>query len=229
MSDAAKVSVVIPALDEEAALGGALASLAGQAAHEIIVVDGGSRDRTAQIASAGGATVLNSPRGRAMQMNAGAAAATGDVLLFLHADCRLDRGGLDAVRRAMRNSDRVGGWFTQRYDRPGPVWRLLEWGANLRARLLRLPFGDQAIFVRAEVFGRLGGFPSVPMMEDLLFARELRRAGSTTVLRQAVRPSPRRFERRGPWRMQMIFWSFSLRFAAGIPPESLVREYRDVR
>jgi rSAM/selenodomain-associated transferase 2 len=232
MTAPVRISVVVPALNEEREIGPTLASLAPQRPAEVLVVDGGSTDRTVEVARAAGAKVTASARGRAIQMNAGAAVATGEVLLFLHADCRLDPGGLNAVAAAFARAGSdaiVGGWFNQRYDRPEMVYRLLAAGANLRAGRLRLPYGDQAIFVRADVFRRLGGFPLLPIMEDVAFARALRRAGRTVMLRATVRPSARRFEQVGPWRMQWRFWSFSLRAAAGVPLERLAAEYADVR
>lgn len=222
-----RLSTIIPALDEQAAVAAAVAS-ARDGSHEVIVVDGGSTDATVDEARRAGARVIVSPRGRALQMNRGAEAARGDMLLFLHADCVLGADAIAEAKRAVR-CGAVGGWFRQRHDAAAFSYRVLEWGANLRAGLLRLPFGDQAIFVRADVFRELGGYPAVPMMEDVMFAQRLRGRGRFAACDATVTSSARRHRLDGPWRTQLRFWSFSIRFAAGVELKELAKEYTNVR
>lgn len=197
---ALRVSVVIPALDEEARIAGQLARVTAiPDVHQVIVVDGGSRDRTVALArSFRGVSVLAAPPGRASQMNAGARRSTGDVLLFLHADVRLPLDAVRWVRAALADSTVVGGAFRTWTVADGerrwlaPLLHL----ADLRSRYTRLPYGDQAIFARAEVFRRLGGFPEQPLMEDLEFSRRLSLEGRIRTVPATVRVSGRRFEAR---------------------------------
>jgi len=191
-----KLSVVVPALDEaaeiEAAVGGALAEGA-----EVLVVDGGSRDPTSRLAAQAGATVLHSSPGRARQLGVGAMNARGEVVLFLHADTRLPRGWATAVRDALADTAVVGGAFRFGFDRPGPLLRVVEWGTRLRVTLFRLPYGDQALFVRRSVLEAIGGVPQVPIMEDLDLVREMKGRGRIALLALPVTTSARRYRARG--------------------------------
>jgi rSAM/selenodomain-associated transferase 2 len=191
--------VVIPALDEAARIADAVASARAEGV-EILVVDGGSRDGTAERARAAGATVLASAPGRARQLGVGAKAARGEVVLLLHADTRLPPGWDAAVRGALEEPRVVGGAFRLRFDAAGAGLRLVEWGTRLRVALLRLPYGDQALFVRRAVLEAIGGVPQVPIMEDLDLVRAMRRRGRLALLPLAVRSSPRRYRERGIWR-----------------------------
>src|SRR5215475_120428 len=168
-ASASCISVVIPVLNEEESIATTLTALAPLKPHEVIIVDGESSDRTVEISNGLGATVLSSPRGRGLQMNHGARLATGDVLLFLHADTRLPNSAFDDILHALREPQCVGGRFDVKLD--GAHWMLGVIGAmiNLRSRLSRVATGDQAIFVRREIFGELGGFPNIPLMEDVAF------------------------------------------------------------
>jgi len=163
---------------------------------DVVVVDGGSADATAERARAAGARVVASAPGRARQLEAGARAAVGDAVVFLHADSRLPRGWDRAVRDALADPGVAGGAFRLRYEGGGPALRLVEWGAGLRARLLRLPYGDQALFVRRSVLQAMGGVPQVPLMEDLDLVRETRRRGRLAILPLAVTTSGRRYRGR---------------------------------
>ncbi|MCB9759997.1 MAG: TIGR04283 family arsenosugar biosynthesis glycosyltransferase [Alphaproteobacteria bacterium] len=223
-----RTSVIVPVLDEAVHIGPALDALAGAGFAEVWVVDGGSADGTPDLARARGAAVLHAPRGRAAQMNAGAARATGDVLLFLHADARLPPGAAGLITQALQPPEVVGGAFTLRTvperRRHAPWLRL----ADLRSRYTRAPYGDQALFVRAEVFRRVGGFAELPLMEDLDLSLRLRREGPLARIRRDVRVSGRRFEARPVF--YGVFMNVApLLFRAGVPADRLARWYGRVR
>jgi rSAM/selenodomain-associated transferase 2 len=196
---------------------------------EVIVVDGGSTDATVEIARPH-ARVIESLRGRATQQNAGAAAATGDVLLFLHADCRLRPGWQAAVRRAAARPGFAAGAFRMQIDGGGWLYRAIERGGDLRVRWLGLPYGDQAIFVRRSTFEQLGGFPHVRLMEDLMFMRRVRRLGRVALVPQAVQVSPRRWLRAGVVTQTLRNWMLTaLAVWGGVHPDRLARFYPAVR
>ncbi len=231
------VSVIIPVLDEEARIGACLAAL--DSFHEVIVVDGGSRDRTRDLvtaqlnrAGAGGLgklRLLDAPRGRGGQMNAGAAAATGEVLLFLHADVSLPEDAQALIRRALQeNPSAVAGafrtWHVADDGRSAPWLHL----ADLRSRYTSLPYGDQALFARRDAFARAGGYPEQPLMEDLEFARRLRKLGPIARVPASVRVSGRRFLAH-PIRDSLLVNVFPLLYRLGVPPSALARFYQNSR
>jgi len=224
-----KLSIVIPALDEEARLPETLASLAPLRAqgHEVIVVDGGSRDRSADLARPLADRVIVAPRGRARQMNAGATLASGDALVFLHADTRLPPEAEGAIAAALARTP--WGRFDLALDSSRPLLRVVAALVNLRSRATGIATGDQAIFVRREVFVRLGGYPDLPLMEDIALSRRLRRVAWPACLRARVVSSARRWERQGAWRTILLMWRLRAAFALGVPAERLARRYRDVR
>lgn len=231
MTGGLRVSVVIPALDEEAALPAAIRSARAAGADEVIVVDGGSADATVRIATSEADRCLAAPRGRATQMNAGARAAAGEILLFLHADTRLPQEGARAVRQAVE-SGAVGGAFRVRLEAsPGAgaytraLLRLTGPMIGVRARLARSYTGDQAIFVRSDLFRRLGGFPEIPLMEDVVLSRAMARAGPTRLLPQAVATSARRWEAGGPIRTILLMWGLRIAHLLGMPPARCARIY----
>src|SRR5688500_6855315 len=187
-------SVVIPALDEEPVIGRAIDSVRRDA-HEVIVVDGGSRDRTREVAEAHGARLLPGPQGRGAQLANGAAAATGEWLVFLHADTVIDRGWDEALRSLP--PDVAGGACRLRIDRAGRAVRLIESGVALRCRIFRVPYGDQGIFARRGAYERSGGFRPMPLMEDVDFVRRLGRSGRLAFPGVAAITSARRLERYG--------------------------------
>lgn len=191
------ISVIVPALNEEASIQACLQSIAGPDLDQMIVVDGGSHDRTRELARESGASVIEAPMGRASQMNAGAAAARSEVLLFLHADCTLAKGALRRLRLSLARGHHQVGYFRQRIDGAHPLYRLQELGSNLRARWLARPYGDQAMFFRREAFDQLGGFPKVPLMEDLHIARAARRFRPFLAMPNAVISSARRWQHDG--------------------------------
>jgi rSAM/selenodomain-associated transferase 2 len=203
-----RIAVVIPTLDEAERVGAAIASARGC---DVIVVDGGSRDGTVERARAAGARVLARPAGRARQLDAGWRAAHGDVVLFLHADTRLPDGWDAAVRRALEDPRVAGGAFTLRFEPPTRALRLVEWGARWRARLLGIPYGDQALFARRDALEAAGGVPDVPICEDLDLVRALRRRGRLVQLPLPATTSARRYLRRGVLR---TWWRNALTLAA---------------
>jgi len=164
------------------------------------VVDGGSRDDTCRLARDAGARVLACERGRARQLRMGGEASTGDVVLFLHADTRLESGWQDAVSRALSDPACSGGAFTLRFAERGFRERWIEWCVALRVAILRLPYGDQALFVRRGVLERMGGIPIVAMMEDLDLVRAIKRAGRLAMLDATATTSSRRYAKRGTLR-----------------------------
>jgi uncharacterized protein len=213
------ISVVIPTLDERDRVGGAIQSVAREA--EVIVVDGGSKDGTAEAASAAGARVVAAERGRGVQLDRGARLASGDWLVFLHADTRLDSGWAAALRSLAPSV--VGGAFRFRVDSRRRVYRLIEAGVALRCRLFRLPYGDQAIFVRRDVYEAIGGFPPFPLMEDLAFMRRLARAGRLAFPAVRAVTSARSWERHGVVATTLRHWCLLALYLAGRPPERLAR------
>lgn len=227
-----KLSVVIPTLDESARIGARLEELAATPGiDEVVVADGGSGDATVRLASGRpGVRVLAAPRGRASQQNAGAEAARGDVLLFLHADVALPRDAARHVASALRDPAVVAGAFrTWTVPDAGPsrLAPLLHL-ADLRSRYSGLPYGDQAIFVRREAFRAAGGFPDQPLMEDLELSRRLRRLGRLRVVDACVRVSGRRFLAR-PVFYALAVNLFPLLYALGVAPATLRRLYGDPR
>ena len=224
-----RLSVVVPALDEAGQIAATLASARGPLVAEVIVVDGGSADDTAALARGAGATVLAAARGRARQMNAGAAAATGEVLLFLHADTRLPPGFDTAVVDALADDAVVGGRFDLRLEPATPFLDLTAALINLRSRLTGIATGDQALFVRRHVFAVLGGFEDIPLMEDVAFTRALRRRGRIACLRARVVTSSRRWLHHGPVRTVLLMWWLRLLFWWGVPADQLKRRYADTR
>jgi rSAM/selenodomain-associated transferase 2 len=224
-----RVSVVVPALNEERVLGATLAGLRGQAPYEVIVADGGSTDDTVEVASQLADRVIIAPRGRAVQMNAGAAAATGDALLFLHADCALEDGALAEAARLLRYRPVVAGCFRMVVRAGGVVYRLIDAAATLRVKLTGIGYGDQGLFLRREVFERAGGFPQVRLMEDVLLSLRLRRLGRFVVVGKRVFVSARRWQAVGAVRQTLRNWALTALAAAGTHPDRLAAYYPNVR
>jgi rSAM/selenodomain-associated transferase 2 len=222
------LSVVIPALNEAAHVAAAVQSARTAGPCDVIVVDGGSTDGT-PVAAAEADQVITAPRGRGTQQNAGAAAARGDTLLFLHADCRLPPGCFAAIAQALEEPRCVGGCFRQTIDAPGARYRLLESGNAWRVRLLGWAYGDQGIFVRRSVFESLGGFPDVPLMEDLYFMKRLKRRGRIALLPDRLQVSARRWQRHGVIGQSLRNWRLITLAHCGVPLDSLAASYAHVR
>jgi len=223
------LSVIVPTLDEAASLGRTLERVRRASDVEIILADGGSRDATRAIAAQAGAIVLATSGGRAAQQNAGAAAATGRHLLFLHADTLLPDGYAGLIRRTLDDPATVAGAFRFRTDGSGAAMRLVEWGANIRSDVLRWPYGDQGLFMEKRVFDELRGFSPLPIMEDYELVSRLRRRGRVTTLSAAAITSARRWQQLGALRTTARNLTMVAGFRAGVAPERLARFYRGGR
>ncbi len=226
MEEGLSISVVIPALNEQQAIARALQStrLPGV---ERIVVDGGSTDGTDETArSLGADRVLRTAAGRARQMDAGFRAASGEAILFLHADTRLDPGWRDALARVLADPAVAGGAFRLRFDSGRGAFRVFEAFVRVRARLLGLPFGDQGLFVRRKLLEELGGVPDVPIFEDLDLVRAIRRSGRLALLEVSATTSVRRYERNGLARQVLRNQVALLAFALGLRRDAVARWYR---
>lgn len=223
-----RISIILPALNEAATLPATLAPLQPLRArgHEVVVVDGGSADGTLEVARPMADRVIASPRGRAVQQIAGAAAAAGDVLLFLHADTLLPPDADILVLDGLRSSGRSWGRFDVRLSGAAPVLRVVERMISLRSRVTRIATGDQGIFVRADWLRRAGGFPAIPLMEDVALSSELKRLGPPLCLRERVTTSSRRWEERGIARTILLMWRLRLAYALGADPVRLADRYR---
>jgi rSAM/selenodomain-associated transferase 2 len=226
-ADPPALSIVVPALDEATNLGRLLPELLRECPDaEVIVVDGGSRDGTAAAASrVPGVRVLTSAPGRARQMNAGGRAARGRALLFLHADTRLPAGAQAQILSALALPGVVWGRHDVYLDSPRPIFRVIALLMNQRSRWSRIATGDQAIFVRRDVFERLGGYADIPLMEDVELSRRLKRAGRMAALRRPVTTSARKWEREGVARTVALMWTLRLLYSLGVAPARLHRLY----
>jgi len=229
----ARISVIIPALDEEASIDRAIRSCRDAGPCEVIVVDGGSRDRTVETASGRADAVIAAPRGRAAQMNAGAGAAVGEILLFLHADTLLPMGSVPAVLGVLQDPAAIGGAFRVRLAASRSAgWyvratlRITGRMIGARAAVSRSYTGDQAIFVRAEAFRAVGGYPEIPLMEDVELSRRMRRAGKTVLLPLRVETSGRRWESWGPLRTVLFMWRLRIGHFLGRTPSRSAEAYR---
>ena len=246
-----KISIIIPVLNEAGKIRSTLASLQDASNVEVIVVDGGSQDETVAIVKPLGVQVLSSAAGRARQMNAGAKVATGDILLFLHADTHLPAGFDAMVRQALAENSQeenypiqnpirgvkkrgeskiqnpIAGAFELRIDAQMRSLRLIEKMVNWRSRTLGMPYGDQAIFLKASVFHDLGGFPDLPIMEDFELMLRLRRLGQIAIVPASVLTSGRRWQKLGVLKTTLINQMIIIAYFLGVSPTRLVRWYRN--
>lgn len=229
-----KLSVIVPMLNEERNIAHTLDTIAAAApaaeaiaevSVEVIVVDGGSSDRSRDEARPRCAMLLVAPRGLARQMNAGAAVARGDALVFVHADTLMPSSFASDITAALADPAVVGGRFDLRLDDDAPLLRLVGWLISARSRLSRTGTGDQAIFVRREVFERLGGYRDIALCEDLDLARRLKRAGRVACLRSRVTTSARRWRERGVLATTTRMWFIRVAFLLGVSPARLTRLY----
>ncbi|MDF0643112.1 MAG: TIGR04283 family arsenosugar biosynthesis glycosyltransferase [Nitrospira sp.] len=233
------ISVIIPTLNEAGTIRDTLLATAGLGFREIIVVDGGSTDRTRDIAAETASDLrrtgtsplllLTGKSGRAVQLNTGAQAAGGEILLFLHADTHLPSQAKFSIETALADPPAVGGRFDVQFDIPSVWGYVITALMNLRSRLSHISTGDQALFVRKAVFEELGGFPEIPLMEDIEFSARLKRRGRIVALRDVVTTSDRRWRQRGPLRTIALMWSLRFLYRIGVSPHRLARLYPAVR
>ena len=223
-----RLSIIIPTLNEEEEIGATLAALQPLRARgcEVVVADGGSADDTVSRARPLADMVVVSGPGRARQQNAGAAVARGDVLLFLHADTRVPDDADLLIGDGLRRTGRGWGRFDVRLTGRHPLLRVIERMMNVRSRLSGIATGDQAIFMSRERFRDAGGFPEIPLMEDVAFSKALKRRGPPLCLRETVLTSSRRWEQRGVWRTMVLMWRLRLAYWLGADPEDLADRYR---
>lgn len=233
------ISVIIPTLNEERTIMATLAYTASLGFDELIVVDGGSRDQTlalieshrrkTQSPAQSPVQLVTVPCGRASQMNEGAKASGGEILLFLHADTQLPDDAKTMIQAALTDHQVVGGRFDVRFDRPSMWGTIISGMMNWRSRLSGIATGDQALFVRRPIFEQMGGFADMPLMEDIDFSRRLKRTGATAALTATVTTSFRRWEQQGPLRTILLMWGLRFSYWVGIRPHTLNRWYRLVR
>lgn len=229
ISTTPKISVIIPVLNEAATLEKTFKPLQGAINIEIIVVDGGSGDGTREIAENLGAKVLTNQPGRAVQMNAGAAAATGEILLFLHGDTQLPMGFEKMVRQCLLTPGTVAGAFELKIDGEESGLRAIETLVRWRSQLWQLPYGDQALFLRTQRFRQLGGFGELPIMEDFELVRQLQRQGNIRIVPHAALTCARRWQKLGIWKTTALNQLVVLGYFLGVPPTQLARWYRQQR
>jgi len=220
-----RISIIIPAINEADNIANTIESIGPGNKKEVIVVDGGSNDDTVGIAKSLGARVITGTPPRARQMNRGADQATGDVLVFLHADTRLPEKFEEFVFNSFKQHKMVAGAFEFRMDSPIPSLRLIERLANWRSRYLKMPYGDQAIFILSKVFHQIGGFPDIPIMEDFELVRRLRKQGNIIILPVPVFTSPRRWQNFGILKTTLINQLVIAAYVMGIAPEGIARWY----
>lgn len=218
------ISIIIPVLDEAYAVQCLLTQLQPLRSMEleIIVVDGGSEDDSCQQAEALCDQLIKVGRGRALQMNSGAAAASGEILWFLHADSNLPH---DIQHVLQQFPSRQWGWFDVRLSGADGAFRLIERMMNLRARLTRVATGDQGVFIRRSLFDRVGGFPAIPLMEDVAISKQLRRLARPAPFRSALNTSSRRWEQQGVLRTVFLMWRLRLAYFLGVDPQRLAQRY----
>jgi len=227
MGQNSRISVIIPTFNEEATIKACIESARRLSPFEIVVVDGGSTDRTREIAKETGAIVIRSPKGRGIQMNRGAAIAKGEILLFLHADTLMPKTGISFPSESFNGH--IGGFFKLKFDDNSLPTKLVELFANFRARLFSLPYGDQAIFIKKDVFEKVGGFKEYPFLEDIDMAMRIRKFGKLKYIPLGVVASSRRLKK--GYLLSPVFVSLrnvaiALLFMLGVGPSNLAKLYK---
>lgn len=221
----ATITVIIPTLNEGAFLAATMDTVLGYENVEVIVADGGSSDQTIEVARAYNVTTIEVPSCRAAQMNSGAQGAHGEILLFLHADTHLPKDWANHVRNEMRDPGTAGGAFLLKIDVQERWSRIIEWLANIRSRRLHMPYGDQAIFLRADLFREMCGFQELPIMEDFELMRRLHKRGRIGIISEPVITSARRWKALGVWWTTVVNQLVILGYFLGVPPHFLARFY----
>ncbi len=220
-----QLSIILPVLNEGERLGVTLQTLQALRPNcELIVADGGSTDASTALAAPLADKLIKSPRGRAKQMNAGAAQAQGDILLFLHADTALPDGAVDNISKAIEDGW-LWGRFDVQFDNPKPIFKLIAWMMNLRSRLSGIATGDQAIFVSRKAFEAVDGFPDIALMEDISLSSRLKKLGKPCCLRAKVTTSARRWQQHGVFKTIMLMWRLRLAYFFGANPADLAACY----
>lgn len=223
------ISIIVPVYNEEKVLSENAPRLHKLAQHaELIIVDGGSTDRSVELASCLG-KILMGKKGRAVQMNYGAGFAQSNILFFLHADTFTCADTLKSIEKNIMNNGFIGGCLTQRIDREGARYRLIENFGNIRARLTKIFYGDQGIFVRKDIFSKIGGFPEVPIMEDIIFTKKLRRTGKTIVLKDKISVSARRWEKKGVIKTVLVYSFLNFSYWMKVSLNKISSFYADLR
>ena len=221
------VAIVIPVFNERSLIDGLIECLRDAGADEVVFVDGGSSDGTQEILRKSGMQWLQTKAGRALQMNAGAAQYKSDIFLFLHADTPIYSCHISAIKKAMCDEKTVAGRFDVSLTGTHPMLRVIEAMINLRSRLSGISTGDQAMFIRRNIFEQIGGFPEQELMEDVEISKRLKREGYIACLRQEVETSSRRWEENGIFRTVLLMWRLRFRYWLGADPADLKRLYRD--
>jgi len=221
-----RISIIIPTLNEAGNIKEAIATTQPSTNIEIIVVDAGSKDGTVEMAQLLSIKVISSSSGRAVQMNAGALAASGDILLFLHADTHLPTGFDEMIRTALQQPGTVAGAFNLRIDASLLSLRWVEWGVNVRSHFYQMPYGDQAIFLTKAVFQQMGGFPELPIMEDFELMRRLKRTGCIVIIPTPVVTSARRWLQKGVFKTTLLNQLVIIAYLLGVSPERICCWYR---
>lgn len=221
------ISIIIPALNEEESIGSCLEAFRqNNDICEIIIADGGSSDRTIEIAeSFQGVKMVKTAKGRGLQMNAGAFSARGDILLFLHADTIPEEGWSQAIEGVLEDSAVVGGAFTFAINNPGKKYRMIEQWVKLRCGLFKLPYGDQGIFVKRDIFKRIGGYKNIPLMEDVDLIERMKEQGRIAMLGTRVLTSERRWLRKGLLYTAFVNQLIMLLYRIGVSPQKLAKIY----
>ena len=229
MANSKPVSIIIPTFNEAGTIRDTIEHLRPFSEFvEVIVADGGSNDGTPDLVKSE-VKIITAPRGRAVQMNTGSQMASGNVLLFLHSDTRLPQNFLDQLNLALADSSIVGGAFKMKIDRPGLFFYLASVGSNLRALSAGIYFGDQTIFIRRDVFIKIGGFPPIELMEDWEISRKMQQVGKTTLLPGPVSTSARRWLIHGKWKTAWLMHKIKILYLLGASPADLKKMYADRR
>ncbi|MTI58857.1 MAG: glycosyltransferase [Firmicutes bacterium] len=224
------ISIIIPTFNEEKTISDTISHVkALKGDKEIIVVDGGSEDSTLTLAEKEADIVFKTTSGRGHQLNEGAYAAGGDILFFLHCDSRLEKDALSAIKDVLSDKGLIGGCFSLKIADDSLPLRFISWTSNLRSRFLKIIFGDQGIFIRKDIFFRLGGFPEIELMEDWEFSRKMASKGELAFLSNKIYTSARRWYSFGIWRTILLMQKIKLLYLLGVKPEKLNQIYRNPR